>query len=254
MIRAGLTSVTFRNLKPDEIIELAKATLVTDIEWGGDLHVKDESDAVYVYGLCKKTGINCCSYGSYYKVGTYNDSYMVQFEKTLKTAIKLNCETIRVWCYNKPSDDVERYSDEYNEVISEIRNIAKYSAKYGISISFEHHQKTLTDNHKRAIELINDVDYSNVFMYWQAQVPLTFEENKQALTMFKPYLKNLHISNQIQSGYLLLSEMENQLLEYVNIVKDKDIVALIEFVKGSDKTAYLQDIETLKKVLKKINE
>jgi hypothetical protein len=123
-----------------------------------------------------------------------------------------------------------------------------------MSISFEHHQKTLTDNHKRAIELINDVDYSNVFMYWQAQVPLTFEENKQALTMFKPYLKNLHISNQIQSGYLLLSEMENQLQEYINIVRDKDIVALIEFVKEADEQAYLKDVETLKKVLKRINE
>lgn len=253
MIKTGLTSVTFRNLNVDEIIDLAKGTGVLNIEWGGDLHVKDESDALYAYKACQKSGITCCSYGSYYRAGTYNNDYMSVFDKTLKTAVLMHCDTIRIWGYDKSTEQVKRSSEEYEKIVKELKDIAKIAKRYDISISFEHHQKTLTDDAKRAVDLIKDIDCENVKMYWQVQVPLTFEQNENALFLFKPYLKNLHISHQTPTGYLLLEDMQAQLKSYLEIVKEMDIIALIEFVKQADVNAYLKDIAVLKGIIENLN-
>ncbi len=253
MISLGLTSVTFRNLTVDEIINLVKRTDIDNIEWGGDIHVKDEDDAVYVYNSCRSNGIRCCSYGSYYKAGTYGSDYMAEFEKTAKTALRLHCDTIRIWAYDKSSYDVQRNGPEYQRILEEMQNISEYSEKSGLSISFEHHQKTLTDDTDNALKLIEDIGRKNVYLYWQAQVKLDFEENKKTLNLFKPYLKNIHISNQLQNGYLLLNEMYSQLSEYIDIVKGSDTVALIEFVKDGKIESYEDDIEVLRKIVKKNN-
>lgn len=254
MISLGLTSVTFRNLSVEDIIDLAKKTDVRNIEWGGDLHVKNEEEAAYVYNMCESNGIRCCSYGSYYKAGTYGTDYMEHFEKTLKTALKLQCDTIRIWAYNKPSSDVYNDSHEYKAIINEMREIADFAALHNLSVSFEHHQKTLTDDIDSAISLIKNIDKKNVLMYWQAQVKYSFDENKRALSLFKPYIKNLHISNQIQNGYLLLNQMQHQLKEYIEIVKELDVVVLIEFVKDNNLESYYDDIEVLKKIVNEANE
>ncbi|MFA5152494.1 MAG: hypothetical protein WC554_08055, partial [Clostridia bacterium] len=99
-----------------------------------------------------------------------------------------------------------------------------------------------------------NIDKKNVLMYWQAQVKYSFDENKRALSLFKPYIKNLHISNQIQNGYLLLNQMQHQLKEYIEIVKELDVVVLIEFVKDNNLESYYDDIEVLKKIVNEANE
>ncbi len=253
MISLGLTSVTFRNLTVDEIIDLAKRTDIKNIEWGGDIHVKNEDDAIEAYEKCKSNSIRCCSYGSYYKAGTYGSEYMDKFEKIAKTALKLHCDTIRIWAYDKSSIDVGRNTTEYKSVVKEIQDISEYLEEYDISISFEHHQKTLTDDTGNAIKFIEDIGRNNVFLYWQAQVKLDFKQNMNTLNLFKPYLKNLHISNQIQNGYLLLREMNDQLYQYLETVKELDIIALIEFVKDGKIESYENDIDILRKNVIKAN-
>ncbi|HOD93682.1 MAG TPA: TIM barrel protein [Clostridia bacterium] len=249
MISLGLTSVTFRKLSVEEIINLAKNTGIYNIEWGGDVHVKNEDDASYIYELCIKNNIKCCSFGSYYKAGTYNGEYMDEFIKILNISLKLHCDTIRIWAYDKSSFDIKKDSYEYNTIIEEIRKIADYADSYKMSISFEHHQRTLTDDTDNALMFIKDIGRKNVHMYWQAQVSLSFEENIQTLNRFKPYLKNLHISNQVQNGYLLLYDMKEQLEQYLDIVKNHEIIALIEFVKDNKIESYIEDVDVLKKIL-----
>ena len=103
------------------------------------------------------------------------------------------------------------------------------------------------------MDLIKDIDCENVKMYWQVQVPLTFEQNENALLLFKPYLKNLHISHQTSTGYLLLEDMQVQLKSYLETVKELDIIALIEFVKQADVESYLKDIAVLKNIIDNLN-
>ena len=39
MLNIGLTSVTFRNLTPSEIITYCKKNKINRIEWGSDVHI-----------------------------------------------------------------------------------------------------------------------------------------------------------------------------------------------------------------------
>lgn len=257
MKEIGLNSVTFRQLSVEEIINLVKKVNIKHIEWGTDIHVPNSKRAKEVYALCEKEGILCSSLGSYYRLGTYGKDYEKPFREYLDIAKELKARTIRIWAYNQSSLDVNRDSDFYLEIVNELKDIADIAEKEDISVSFEHHQKTLTDHAHRAIQLIEDSGSKNVFMYWQVQVPLTFEENRKALRLFKPYLKRLHICHQTPTGYLALKDLKEDFSKYfaelddvdMSLDKDHDFVYLIEFVQDAKVEAFIEDIEVLKDLL-----
>ena len=45
MNRAGLVSITFRNKTPREIVALMKRAGLSQVEWGGDVHVKPGAES-----------------------------------------------------------------------------------------------------------------------------------------------------------------------------------------------------------------
>lgn len=71
MLKTGLVSITFRNLKVEEIIDLVVKAGLDAIEWGGDIHVPhgDIKKACKVARLMKKADLEMAAYGSYYRVG-----------------------------------------------------------------------------------------------------------------------------------------------------------------------------------------
>ncbi|NOZ22728.1 MAG: sugar phosphate isomerase/epimerase, partial [Planctomycetes bacterium] len=71
MIKAGICSVTFRDLSPEAIIELTVKAKLDGIEWGGDVHAPPESppDALAkIREATEDAGLIVSSYGSYHNV------------------------------------------------------------------------------------------------------------------------------------------------------------------------------------------
>ena len=69
MLIPGLVSISFRNLCPEEIIDITKESGLLGIEWGGDLHVPhgDVPVAAEVGSKTREAGLEVSSYGSYYR-------------------------------------------------------------------------------------------------------------------------------------------------------------------------------------------
>lgn len=69
MNRAGLVSITFRNKTPREIVALMKRAGLSQVEWGGDVHVKPGAEsAAEVRRMTEGEGLRTSAYGSYYRL------------------------------------------------------------------------------------------------------------------------------------------------------------------------------------------
>jgi sugar phosphate isomerase/epimerase len=147
MIKAGLTSISFRNLSVDEIIgNVLKAGLYA-IEWGGDIHVP-HGNIKTAENTRKKTeerGIVISSYGSYYRAGV-SEKKGDAFKSVLLSAKALNAPCIRIWAGAKELEGSE--ISDLDDIIRDTYRIADMAESEGISIAFEYHGGTLTATNK----------------------------------------------------------------------------------------------------------
>src|SRR5215211_4654031 len=120
MLTSGLVSITFRQLAPREIVELAAAAGLRGIEWGGDIHVPagDLQAARRVRQLTADAGLQVLAYGSYFRFqpGT-------AFEPVLETALALGAPLIRVWAGNQASAEAD--AAVRATIVAESRRIAQ---------------------------------------------------------------------------------------------------------------------------------
>lgn len=252
MLKAGLVSVTFRNLQPKKIIALVNKAGLDAIEWGGDIHVPHGNIAT-AKKVCRMTldaGLISASYGSYYKVGV-SEIKGLSFNSVLDAAVELRVPTIRVWAGDKGSAEADK---AYRAaVVEDARRIADLAGKAGATISFEYHRKTLTDTDESARTLLKEIDHKNIFTYWQP--PLLgegFNERIFGLKAISSRLSNLHVFYCVETNGQIthrpLKEGEKEWLLYLDVVKktDKRHFALIEFVKDGSVEQFLEDAKTLK--------
>ena len=168
MLHTGVASVTFRQMRPDEVIDLAVKAGLEAIEWGGDVHVPhgDIKAAAETLKMTKDAGLIVSSYGSYYRVGCDKNTNP-PFEAVLNTAIRLGASCIRVWAGDRGSDKADE--KWWDTVVEDSINIAAIAQKENINIAYEFHGNTLTDTNESAVRLIKAVGMQNEdakgFMY-----------------------------------------------------------------------------------------
>ena len=82
-MKAGLVSITFRQLSAEKIVGLVSAAGLQGIEWGGDIHVPhgDVKRAEEVKRMTLDSGLEVSAYGSYYKFQEYNPDSASQLER-----------------------------------------------------------------------------------------------------------------------------------------------------------------------------
>lgn len=251
MIFPGLVSVTFRALKPEEIISLAASAGLKGIEWGGDIHVPPGKPEIarQVRELTRASGLQISSYGSYYNVGTEHPAE--EFAPVLDTALELGVGIIRVWAGNQGSAQA---SPEYRQrLAANTRKAAEASARHRIDLAFEFHGGTLTDTADSTLALLAEINHPNVKTYWQAPGGMSPEECALSLRQVLPHLANIHVTswNKDLKERQGLAENEIDWQRYLRIAATTggDHFALLEFVRNDDPAALKQDAAVLIQLL-----
>jgi 3-dehydroshikimate dehydratase len=254
-ILPGLVSITFRSYSVPEVIDLVHQAGLTGIEWGGDVHVPhgDLACGKCVGEMTRAAGLQVAAYGSYYRVGnSENDG--LPFESVLETALALGAPLIRVWAGIQGSKQAEVSYRQW--VVEECRRIAIRAFQHGIVVASEYHAGTLTDEIGSALRLMREVNQPNFLTLWQPPTGLDVSSCRSSLEALMPWLTNVHVFHGSPEGSRRLALMEGG--EYWKLYlkdlaqKEGDRFALVEFVAGDNREAFLKDAATLKKWLGEI--
>lgn len=253
MIKCGLVSISFRSLSCEEIIKITKESGLEGIEWGGDVHVPsgDKKQAKYVAELMKKSELQTSAYGSYYKIGTYGKNFKDEFKKVLEAAVALGAPVIRIWAGTQAS---AKTSDCTRKALTdECIEIADMAAKENVTLAFECHRNTLTDDYKSSLKLMKETDRKNLKMFWQPNEEKSYEYNLKALKELLPYIVNAHVFNWPNPGIRKpISEADDQWKNYFSVLNndEKSHWCSLEFMPDDKPESLFTEAETIKNLAK----
>ena len=251
----ALCSVTFRSLTPEKLIPLASKNGVKAIEWGADVHVPlgDLARARQVSELCRKHDIDAASYGSYVRAG--DPLCREEFSQAVDTAKALGATNIRVWAArNTP----ENYSDdELRNIVADLRSMADAAAAHSITVSIEVHRNTLTERLQDTVDLLKQVDHSNLFTYWQPVPGRSTAERLTEITSLAPWLGHVHVFHWIPAdegderrplaeGLPLWAPIINAWQTAPHWSQPR--LAMLEFVANDDVEQFEQDMRALRQL------
>jgi len=181
----GLCSVTLRNSSIADVAEVAAEAGLAGVEWGTDVHVRDDASAEEARDATLSAGLEVLSLGSYYRAGSFAD-----FDAVVHLAARLDAPRIRVWAGERGS--AESDGDGWAAVVRDTRRTAAIAADHGLKIAFEYHGGTLTDTPDSALRLLQDVDRDNVGTYWQPAVGLSDQAALASLRQVLPFVSGVH--------------------------------------------------------------
>lgn len=192
MQSVGLVSISFRSLSPKELVDSCRASGLSHIEWGSDVHVKanDKETLSAVLTLQKESGIICSSYGTYFKLGVHDTNELPSYVETAKA---LGTSILRIWGGDK--DFAKMSEADRAHFLSEGKKAAAIAEKYGVTLCLECHNGTVTDCLDGAKFIIGGVDSPAFQMYWQPNQYKSIEENLAYAEWAAPYTKVIHVFN-----------------------------------------------------------
>ncbi|MEG1886905.1 MAG: TIM barrel protein, partial [Oscillospiraceae bacterium] len=163
MFKTGLVSVSFRDKSPEEIIDAAVESRLNGIEWSGaHIPTGDIETATQIKYLCDKNGLQIFSYGSYFRLGVNETA---DFEAEVSVAAALGAKFLRIWCYDKGSNDIG--NSTFDELVSQAQAVCRIARTHDITVTLECHHSTLTDDYKTTLAFLHQVNEENLKMYWQ---------------------------------------------------------------------------------------
>ena len=245
----GLCSVTLREKSVKEVINLVKEANLEVIEWGSDVHVPetDPKNAENVAKMMQEAGLKTSSYGSYYKLGTFED-----FEPYIKIAKILGASIIRVWGGEIGSK--ETTTSTRAKIIEDAQRIGKMAHTENLTVTIEYHKETLTDTPESAEQLMKEISTPNVLLYWQPAESLSIEERIESLPKLAPWITNVHVFHWKDFHHRFpLANGFDEWKQYIEIISKESPYEqnfLIEFVPNDSVESFYESAETLKELVK----
>lgn len=240
--KSGLVSVSFRKNSPEEILEAMQKAGLSYIEWGSDVHCPPEK-AEEIAALQREYGIECCSYGTYFRVGS---TPMEELEDYIHAAKALGTPVLRLWCGNKNSEDYS--SPEKDELFSLCRETAECAEKNGVILCMECHNNTYTNTKEGALELMEAVNSEHFRMYWQPNQYQPTEENLAYAELLAPYTYHLHVFNWKEKEKMPLSEAVGLWREYLARFEGEHHL-LLEFMPDGRIESLPQEADALRRIM-----
>lgn len=242
----GLVSVTYRKLTPAEIVPLVREAGLSCIEWGSDIHVPqtDIKNARRVGEMTREAGLTVSSYGSYYRLGAGQD-----FAPYLAAAMALGAPVIRIWAGT--SGTANTTIATLRAWVAEAKTVCRMAAEVGITVAFEYHHGTLTDEGITARLLMKQVDEPNCRLYWQPEFAKPQDLLLSDLELVAPFVDLCHVFtwNPDHSRRPLL-EGEEVWREYLSRIPQwEDKPLLLEFVPGDDPALLAREAASLRRIV-----
>lgn len=222
----GLVSVSFRENSPEEILDAMKRTKLTCIEWGSDIHApcKDTEKLYELVRLQDKYDIFCCSYGTYFRLGTDDLSELEHYARAAKI---LGTAIVRIWCGNR---NAAEYSESEKSVFFETaKKAAEIAEKLGVTLCMECHNNTYTETLDGALELMKEVNSPHFRMYWQPNQFKSIETNVEYAKTVSSYVENIHVFNWKENRKFPLIDAAEEWKKYLSFF-DVPKNLLLEFM------------------------
>ena len=188
--RLGLVSVSFRKHTPNEILEAVKASGLSCIEWGSDVHApcRDTQRLSQLARLQKEHGIVCSSYGTYFR---FLETPIEELEDYIAAAKILGTDILRLWCGTKSG--AEMTEEERQTLLAQCKEAARIAQAEGVTLCMECHRNTFTERVEDALWLMEAVGSPHLRMYWQPFQWQSIEENLAHAKRIAPYSRHLHV-------------------------------------------------------------
>lgn len=237
----GICSVTLRQYGIGEVVDAVAEAGLAGIEWGTDVHIRDEASADEAREATAASGLEVLSLGSYYRVGSFAD-----FAALADLAVRVGAPRIRVWAGEQGSADAG--ADVWDAVVQDARRIAGLAADRALEIAFEYHGGTLTDTPDTTLQLVKQVDRGNVRTYWQPAVGLSDQAALASLHAVLPYVSGVHCFSWWPEQERLPLSGRKQLWQSVaDILREegRPLDMMLEFVSGDLPANVSRDAEFL---------
>lgn len=245
-IRAGLCSVTFRQLSTDEVIAVAADAGLQSIEWaiGENEHLRtgDTANARAVGERTRDAGLQVASLGSYFRCRPGED-----IAPLLDSAEAMGAARIRVWA--GATGSAETSATDRAFISRALTDAATRAADRGIELALEYHGRTLTDTPESARRLLEETAHDNVSSYWQPTQGASDEAALAELDAVAPWVSTVHVFSWWPlAERLRLHERDTLWSESLQRVSTLPRVtdALLEFVPNDDPQLLVAETKTLR--------
>ncbi len=190
MWKTGVCSISFRKYSIQEIIDAAAAAGLDGIEWGSDVHVPagDTAAAEAVRAATEAAGLECLSYGGYYRLGS---STPQEFDALLACAVVLGVRDVRIWGGGKNAEELT--AEEWDALVAEAKNCAAKAEKNGLVLSLECHNWSLTNHWTAAKRFMEQVNSPALRMYWQPNQRMDEIYDLESLRQLVGVTTNVHV-------------------------------------------------------------
>lgn len=188
----GLVSVTFRQLAPEALIDLAARVGLAAIEWGADIHVPpgDDANAARVAEATRAAGLTVSSYGSYLRMPSATVS---ETAAVMDTAAALGAPMVRIWPGERNRDSASYSAAERDAVARAIDRTAGVAADRGLAVGLEYHPGTLTDALSSSAALMEAITAPNVHLYWQPSPGIAEDAAFAEIAALGRHIAHLHV-------------------------------------------------------------
>lgn len=189
MLKIGFTTTSFRQIRDRrKITAIARGCGAEILEWGGDYHIRTKTDALEAKALCDEAGIEICSYGSYYRIGSEKQD---DWRDICEIAAAMGCGGIRVWLGTKNSETTDAAA--FLTLAADARRCCDTAAQYGLAVCCECHDNTFNNNTEAFLRIREEVGRENFRTYFQSRYrKKAYDLNRIDRTL--PYIQSVHIS------------------------------------------------------------
>jgi len=241
----GLVSISFRKHSPSEILEAVKAAGLSCIEWGSDVHAPchDTERLNDIAQMQKEYGIECSSYGTYFRFGETPVEELVHY---IAAAKLLGTNILRLWCGTKNGSAL---SDEEKQTLMEqCRKAARLAEQHGVTLCMECHKGTYTEKLEDALSLMREIHSPHFAMYWQPFQWKTPEENIAYAKAIAPYTHHLHVFQWKGKQRFSLGEGREEWQDYLSQLQPPRTL-LLEFMPDNQLATLPAEAAALRRIV-----
>ncbi len=245
MKKLGLVSISFRDKTPKEILIAMKNAGLSYIEWGSDVHApKDDVEKINeIVKLQEEYGIECCSYGTYFRLG---ETPIEELEEYIKAAKLLGTDILRLWCGVKNRHNLT--AEEKEKLFSDCKKTTEIAEKNNVVICLECHNNTYTEDLSGAIEIMEYVNSPFFCMYWQPNQFREFDENKKYAEKISPYTKHIHVFKWRGQKKFSLHDGIEEWKAFLNCFNEENTL-LLEFMPDNNIESLKREADALREIV-----